>query len=562
MKTRAAAGAAAVPDGEAAPPLPALRSLESWALQTVHHRVAAAAAAPLRAGEDDALPFARLSLCEAEALARPDSPPPSLWPLLSLCYVDCSDFEAGLGGPALLDAAMAAEAGALAAHEDRVRDWQQGERARLRSVGDAQRAANEEEEARATLTKQHAAASALASASAALAAYGGGGGGGGAHGYGGGGGGVGGDWEDRRRRKGKKGGLGFGYEEGEFGPVFPLPSLHAGAGIPGKRSRTTPAAASAARAAALLGDPYGLGAAAGLPGRYPGYSLLGGGGYTMPHDLPQPKRRKGEEGEDGLPRPRGRERERAGKKARGGAAQQLPPPPVAVVPWSEAEEALLGAIVREFCHPRSNWALTSDVLAQGALFRGVFRRPDMCRAQWEQAPALQGGAGGAGEGEEEDAARGRRRQLLSSLLPVEQELLKLHLERLCLVGQRHRAVRAADSAAEAASRRGLPHPSWAVALAAVGEPLGPEVLAEEEAAEPAPAAAAAGAQPAEAALETPAPPPERVAPPEAAPMEVDPPVQPAAEQEAPGAGGEVEAPAAARALVPPRSHHARSRSRR
>ena len=462
MKNRAAEEAA---NPDASPAIAAPRgsaALETWAVQLLRERLAAAAAgAKPRLGDDDVMPFS-----EKHSLAGMDAPhTPLLWceaPLWGLTY------NAEEKASELLSHAAAAESAAIAACEERLRAWEENERNRQRAVAEQARLVREEEELKTAMMKQQAAAAAAAATAAAATmpsgypvapmhgAYG-----------------AGAEWDDRRRKKSKKGM--YGYEEDDLGGANVLPPFgsiggyapQGMAGIPSKRMRTSGAAVSAARAAAGTGD-------LAVPGRY-GYM----GGYAMPlpgqAGIPLPgKRRKGDE-VGGVEDPR---RMRPGDDRRGGrkrpSGQQIS---IVAMPWSPAEDALLQAIVREFCRPRPNWALVSDVLAQGAPFRGVFRRPDHCRVHWDQlsraqAAATQPGmlpppADGAaeappvveGEPREDDAARVKRRQVLTNLLPIEQELLKIHLEQLVAVATRYRARRGAEGL-DVPVRRNQPHASW------------------------------------------------------------------------------------------------------
>ena len=463
MKKRAADEAA---NPDAPPAIAAPRgsaALETWAVQLLRERLAAAAAgAKPRLGDDDVMPFS-----DKHSLAGMDAPhTPLLWceaPLWGLTYA------AEEKASELQSHAAAAEAAAIAACEERMRAWEENERNRQRAVAEQARLVREEEDHKTAMMKQAAAAAAAATAAAASmpggypaaamqGAYG-----------------AGAEWDDRRRKKSKKGM--YGYEEDDMGGANVLPPFGSiggyappgMAGIPNKRMRTSAAAASAARAAAGTGD-------LAVPGRY-GYM----GGYAMPvpgqAGMPLPgKRRKGDEG-GGAEDPR---RMRPGDDRRGGrkrpSGQQIS---IVAMPWSPAEDALLQAIVREFCRPRPNWQLVSDVLAQGAPFRGVFRRPDHCRAHWDQLSRAQAAGAQAGmlpapadgteapppvpEGEprEDDAARSKRRQVLTNLLPIEQELLKIHLEQLVAVATRYRARRGAEGL-DVPVRRNAPHSSWAL----------------------------------------------------------------------------------------------------
>jgi hypothetical protein len=46
------------------------------------------------------------------------------------------------------------------------------------------------------------------------------------------------------------------------------------------------------------------------------------------------------------------------------------------IPWSEAEDRLLCAIVHEF---GSNWYLVADVLSSSCTMQGIYRSPGTCR---------------------------------------------------------------------------------------------------------------------------------------------------------------------------------------
>lgn len=46
------------------------------------------------------------------------------------------------------------------------------------------------------------------------------------------------------------------------------------------------------------------------------------------------------------------------------------------MPWSEAEDRLLCAIVHEF---GSNWFLVADVLSASCAMQGIYRSPTTCR---------------------------------------------------------------------------------------------------------------------------------------------------------------------------------------
>jgi hypothetical protein len=466
MKQRAAEDAAP----EAPPPVAASRgvaALEVWAVQLLRERVAAAAAgAKPRLGDDDAMPFSG-----KQAPSGLDAPhTPLLWaeaPLFGLTYPSEENASE------LLAHAAAAETAAIAACEERMRAWEENERNRQRAVAEMARLVRDEEEQKTAIMKQQAAAAAAAATAAAAMPGGGYAGGHMAHGgYGAA------EWDERRRKKSKKGM--YGYEEDDMGGANVLPPFGSiggygppgTAGIPSKRMRTSAAAASAARAAAVAGD-------VGMPGRY-GYMP---GGYAMPVPgqggmLPPGKRRKGDDmgGED----PRRMRQGDAGADRRGGGRKGRPQGQqisIVAMPWSPAEDALLQAIVREFCRPRPNWALVSDVLAQGAPFRGVFRRPDHCRLHWDQLSRAQAASAAAQAGmlpppadgeaphvveaepREDDAARSKRRQVLTNLLPIEQELLKIHLEQLVAVAARYRARRGAEGS-EVPARRNQPHSSW------------------------------------------------------------------------------------------------------
>lgn len=54
---------------------------------------------------------------------------------------------------------------------------------------------------------------------------------------------------------------------------------------------------------------------------------------------------------------------------------------VVVPPWSQAEDALLSAIVFEF---GANWSLVSDIMSSTTEILGVYRRPDSCQAHFRQ----------------------------------------------------------------------------------------------------------------------------------------------------------------------------------
>ena len=355
MKKRAADDAE---NPDAPPAVTASRgsaALETWAVQLLRERVAAAAAgAQPRIGDDDAMPFS-----DKPAATGLDAPhTPLLWgeaPLWGLTYA------ADESASELLSHAAVAEVASIAAFEERMRAWEENERNRQRAVAEMARLVREDEELKTALYKQQAAAA----AAAAAAAMPGGGYPPGGMAHGGGGYGAA-EWDERRRKKSKKGM--YGYEEDDLGGANVLPPFGSVggyappgmAGIPSKRMRTSAAAASAARAAAVAGD-------IGVPGRY-GYM----GGYALPAPgegamQPPGKRRKGEE--MGVEDPRrmrpgdmAADRRGGGRKGRP-SGQQIS---IVAMPWSPAEDALLQAIVREFCRPRPNWALVSDVLAQGA----------------------------------------------------------------------------------------------------------------------------------------------------------------------------------------------------
>lgn len=330
------------------------------------------------------------------------------WGEVGLCMLARDELDTGSW---LLAQAEAAEADAAAAFELAAVEWEDQERQRLRAAAECARALAAEEEARTAQAKVQVAIAAVAAANSAINAIGGGVPGAAA------------DWEERqRRRKGKMGR--YGDEEEPEAGVLSAP-------VAPKRARQP-------------------GAAPNIGGRQPGG---GYGGQQAPGaQSVLLKRRKGEE--EGA--------RRSGAGASGGARKPRLPlglhgAVAAPLPWSPAEDALLGAIVKEFCRPRTNWPLAADVLAQGAPFRGVYRRPEQCRSHWEQTVKATGEADEAVR--DDDVARGRRRHTLASLLPLEQELLKLQLERLCLVAVKQRQRRATELEA-AHSIAHEEHPSW------------------------------------------------------------------------------------------------------
>ena len=449
----ASASASAPPGGQ-----PDSRSLESWAAQRAGHGDGAGGSKPggrAKGGAPDGAP--------EERLATPPQEEPRL------CYVDLAgvDGVARLSGTLLVDWAAAQEEAAWAAWEESCRDWEEGERQRARSAAEAARARRREEQNNLTVRKQHEAVAALKSAEQAVQALENSGGALPMHA---------GDWDAGRRRKQKRG----------------LDDVDAGPGD--------------AYAKRMRAQDAGLGAYAMGGGAYPHMmDAQGGAGGGA-----QPKRRKGDGGgEDGEGAGAQRNRNKKARQTAGQAAAAVPQP----LPWSDAEMKLLVAAVREFGRPRPNWALVSDVLGQGSLLRGVFRRPDACRSQWEAvAPTVQaqeaqaaaaaaasaaaaaaaaqpsagdamqtepagGGHPPAEEGREDEDARLQRRRTLLSYLPVEAELLRLHLQRLVLVGQKYKTHRdGGDTGGDAAKRAPQVHASWGVALAEAQTQVPPDLL--------------------------------------------------------------------------------------
>jgi hypothetical protein len=475
--TSAAAQAAAQPD---------TRSLESWAAQRAGHGDAAGASKAggrAKGGVGDA--------AQEERVGTPPQEEPRL------CYVDLAGVDGShrLSGSLLLDWAAQQEEAAWGAWEESVRDWEEGERQRHRVAAEAARQRRREEANSLTVRKQHEAVAALESAKAAVEALESQGGALPVHG---------GDWDAGRRRKPKR--LGGGIDD-----------MDAPGDAYAKRMRAQDAG---------LGS-YGMGGA-----QYPHMMDAQGGGGGA-----QPKRRKGDaDGDAGDGAAVQRNRNKKARQTAGQAAAAVPQP----LPWSDAEMKLLVAAVREFGRPRPNWALVSDVLAQGALLRGVYRRPDACCSQWEavaptvlaqeaQAAAAAAAAAAAtaaaaqpvdamqadppavagseeGRNEDEDARLQRRRTLLN-YLPVEPELLRQHLQRLCLVGQKYKTHRDGDPAVDAGKRAPPVHASWGVALAEAQSQLQPDLLVTSpqqpvaQAAQPVEVKTAPGAAPAAAVLE-------------------------------------------------------------
>ena len=471
------------------------RSVESWAAQRaagggdIHSAGgggSAARGASSRGGGGSANALADADL--DAALPAVTTPPLGDEP--RLCYVDLGAFGWGtedkkehgaaesssgqrMSGTLLLEYAAQLEAAAWTAWEEQLRDWEDAERARTRAAAEAARQARREEAARATTLKQQHAAAALASAQAAVHALESQGGSLPSAA----------DMDGGRRRKNmQKRGFASGMDD-----------MDMGGDAYAKRMR-------------MGGNLFGAGGAG-----YPAGTMDVPGGMSA-------KRRKGDDmmggimmgadegallGGGGRPRPTKKSRQGTGAVPTGPA---LPAP----LPWSEVEQKLLVAVVREFGRPpRVNWALVADVLGQGAPWRGVFRRPDSCRAQWDVIMATQQqqqqqqrqltamGDGNQGdqqptllqdlEGRDDDDARLQRRRTLQSLLPVDVELLKLHLERMCLVGHKYKTSDDAADPAAPAGEQAAPsdrrvadipmHSSWGAALAVVGrQPRLPTVL--------------------------------------------------------------------------------------
>ena len=64
------------------------------------------------------------------------------------------------------------------------------------------------------------------------------------------------------------------------------------------------------------------------------------------------------------------------------------------MPWSDAEDRLLCAIVHEF---GSNWFLVADVLSASCAMQGIYRSPTTCRYRFRNLTVSAPVSAGAGQ---------------------------------------------------------------------------------------------------------------------------------------------------------------------
>ncbi|CAL5224932.1 g7701 [Coccomyxa viridis] len=157
------------------------------------------------------------------------------------------------------------------------------------------------------------------------------------------------------------------------------------------------------------------------------------------------------------------------------------------MPWSDAEDRLLCAIVHEF---GSNWFLVADVLSASCAMQGIYRSPTTCRYRFRNLTATHG-QGVELEPSEEMALAAMQidkqsaRQLLNSSLPVPSDVLMGHQKALAQIATKAHQQRLHEEmrAGQAASMRTEPHPSFQNVMGATlaankGQFMAPAQLAE------------------------------------------------------------------------------------
>ena len=112
-----------------------------------------------------------------------------------------------------------------------------------------------------------------------------------------------------------------------------------------------------------------------------------------------------------------------------------------VQPWSSAEDHILAAIVHEF--GQMNWGLVSDVLSGRAAMTGLYRLPAHCKQRWKLLAMPQDGSNDPMRSQlaKMQMSKQQARTWLARWLPIDDNLLKAHAERLTFIHNRSFAKR-------------------------------------------------------------------------------------------------------------------------
>lgn len=246
-----------------------------------------------------------------------------------------------------------------------------------------------------------------------------------------------------------------------------------------------------------LDDPYGMDAKRnkkkrafyeddeygdyGMPGKKPRPGMPGYGMPVPGMDTPEKPNKKGKN-----------DRRRQQQKDQRGMRPQMRPGVGGVVPWTMTEDQLLLAIVHEF---GSNWALVSDVLSASTPFKGTFRRSDLCQHRFQQLNSEEALATEGNPLSALQQVKGSARLLLTRAMPVEDEVLRLHLDRLVHIAarQKKRVLAEKDkSPGDDLSKRVQQHSSWQTVRSLLGPSPNPQDIIDQSTNTPASGAPGGG----------------------------------------------------------------------